>query len=330
MARKPGPELPAEKAWTPDLIRGGMKKLRRRLNDVEAFEPKKVADRSDPGIRALEAAIRATLAEVFGTASRTYRNYQAAASIDTAGINMNGTPHHEVIEGLIRGRARSSELLRGAIRWLEEKMEDDFPGEPLDQVALSATSMAASAGTANLSANPGIVGAEARGIAGNIRVSIQNDTPTGGVIIAEGETEARFLELMGRVTLLGASLNQLRRELTISTGNKQIGIGHNQGPDFEPIPFEELDEVDDLIALLLEQGPVPPSDPTEIIERSQKATRISDKIKQYLDVFASEVAKGAGGEIGKRLVQVPIWMAVYHGIDRVTQALAVWIGTLPH
>jgi hypothetical protein len=84
------------------------------------------------------------------------------------------------------------------------------------------------------------------------------------------------------------------------------------------------------VRLLLEQGPIPPSDPTEIIERSQKATRISDKIKQYLDVFASEVAKGAGGEIGKRLVQVPIWMAVYHGIDRVTQALAAWIGTLPH
>jgi integrase len=74
------------------------------------------------------------------------------------------------------------------------------------------------------------------------------------------------------------------------------------------------DGVDDLIALLKEQGPVPPSDPTELTERSQKAKRISDKIKQYLDGFAVEAFRSAGGEIGKRLAQVPLWITLYHGI----------------
>lgn len=92
------------------------------------------------------------------------------------------------------------------------------------------------------------------------------------MIVAGGQTEARFLDLLGRVTLLEASLNQLRRELTVSAHDKEIGIGHNQGPDFAPIPVEELDDVDDLIALLKEQGPVPPTDPTELTEGSQKAS----------------------------------------------------------
>jgi hypothetical protein len=242
---------------------------------------------------------------------------------------MNGTPLHRVIEGLVRGRARSIELLRSAIRSLEERMEDDFPGEPLDQVALSARTAIAAAGGAIPSVNAGIQGVQARGLAGDIRVSIQNDTPTGGVIIADDQSEARFLELRGRVTLLEASLNQLRRELTNSTRDKEIGIGHNQGPDFTPIPVEELSDVDDLIALLKQQGPLPPTDPTKLTEKSQKATRVSDKIKQYLDGFAIEAFKGAGSEIGKRLAQAPFWVAVYHGIDRVAEALALWLAHVP-
>jgi|HubBroStandDraft_3_1064219.scaffolds.fasta_scaffold246831_1 hypothetical protein len=132
--------------------------------------------------------------------------------------------------------------------------------------------MVASTGGANSSVSTGLQGVQATGVAGNIRVSIQNDTPTGGVIVAGGQTEARFLDLLGRVTLLEASLNQLRRELTVSAHDKEIGIGHNQGPDFAPLPVEELDDVDDLIALLKEQGPVPPTDPTELTEGRQKAS----------------------------------------------------------
>jgi hypothetical protein len=60
--------------------------------------------------------------------------------------------------------------------------------------------MVASTGGANSSVSTGLQGVQATGVAGNIRVSIQNDTPTGGVIVAGGQTEARFLDLLGRVT----------------------------------------------------------------------------------------------------------------------------------
>jgi hypothetical protein len=330
MAKTPRtPEQPEEKVWTPELIRSSLRKLRRRLAEVEAFDPQKVTRQFDPQVTVLEAQLRETLSDVYGRNSQSFRIYQSAASLDTAGINMNGTPLHRVIDGLVHGRARSIELLRSALRLLEEKMEDDFPGEPLDQVALSASTAITLTGGAGPSTGAGIQGAQARGLAGNIRVSIQNDRAAGAVIIADGQNEARFAELRGQVTLLEASLNELRRELA-SARDKEIGIGHNRGPDFEPIAIEELSNVDDLIALLKEQGPVPPADTAQLTATSQKVTKVSDKIKQYLDSFAVEAFKSAGGEIGKRLTQAPFWMAAVYGIDRVTEALALWLAHVPH
>jgi hypothetical protein len=127
MAKGMEPSRPAEKEYSLAEIHLAMRRLQRRASDVEAFDPTKVRSQQDPNIRALEAAIKETLAEIFGANSRTYRSYAAAAALDSAGINMNGTPLHEVIEGLVRGKERSLVLLRGAIRLLEEKIEDNFP-----------------------------------------------------------------------------------------------------------------------------------------------------------------------------------------------------------
>ena len=327
MAKGPRtPEQPEERVWTPESIRSSLRKLRRRLAEVEAFDPQKVTRQFDPQVTSLETQLRETLSDVYGRNSQSFRSYQSAASLDTAGINMNGTPLHRVIEGLVHGRARSIEMLRSALLLLEEKMEDDFPGEPLEQVALSARTAITSTGGGVLSTGAGIQGVQARGLAGNITVSIQDVTVAGG---ANSQNEARFVELRGRVTLLEASLTQLRSELA-PAHDGEIGIGHNQGPDFGAITAEELDGVDDLIALLKEQAPVPPADKAQLIETSLKVSKISEKIKQYLDGFAAEAFKGAGGEIGKRLTQAPFWMAVVYGIGRVTEALALWLGQVPH
>ena len=67
------------------------------------------------------------LVDVFGRNSSSYRNYLPATSIDTAGVNMNGTPHHEVVQGLAHGKARSITLLTGAIRFFEEKNAGRLP-----------------------------------------------------------------------------------------------------------------------------------------------------------------------------------------------------------
>jgi hypothetical protein len=314
MARKPPSEPPPEKEWTPESIRGALRKVRRRLTDVEAFDPQKVTRQFDPAVTSLEISIGEMLADVFGANGRSYRSYQPAATLDMAGLNMNGTPLHEVIDGLMRGKEQSITLLNGAIRFFEEKMQDDFPGEPFDQAALSGSTVIASTASGNPSDTLGV---RAHGAAGTIRVSIQNDTPTGGVII-----EPPFEVLMRRVALLETSLSELRRELNAPTS---VGIGHNRGPEFNLASDEELDDIDELIALLKEQGPNPPTDRKNLVERSQRATLIAEKINAGLFAIGDELAKGAAREAGKEML-IPLWTAVSHWIASVGHGLLTWLG----
>jgi hypothetical protein len=48
-----------------------------------------------------------------------------------------------------------------------------------------------------------------------------------------------------------------------------------------------------------------------------------------LDEVAKGICKGAGEEIGKRLIQAPWWIAVYSQLEAVAHALIAWLGTLP-
>jgi hypothetical protein len=287
MARRPQSEPPVEKEWTPVSIRGALRKVRRRLADVEAFDPQKVTRQFDPAVVSLEISIREMLADVFGANGRSYRSYQPAATLDMAGVNLNGTPLSKVIEGLVQGKERSITLLNGAIRLFEEKMQDDFPGEPTDQVALSARTLAAG----------------------------------GGRFYLNASAESPFEALMGRVALLETSLSELRRELNAST---EIGIGHNRGPEFDLASAEELDDVDELIALLKEQGPNPPTDRTNLVERSQRATLIAEKINAGLFAIGDELAKGAAREAGKQML-IPLWSAVSQWITSAGHALLIWL-----
>jgi hypothetical protein len=273
------------------------------MTDVEALDPQKVTRQFDPQVTGLETSLRETLADVFGPNSRSYRNYQPAASLDTAGVNMNGTPLQRVIEGLVHGKERSITLLNGAIRFFEEKMQDDFPGEPLDQVALSGRTIAAANGGAALHVEAGSFRVQR----GDAQLSLRNNS---------------FEELQASVALLEASVTQLRRELS----RRDIGIGHNQGPDFSPLPIEELSDVDDLIALLKDRGPLPPSDPTPLIQQNAKVAALGERINEGLIGLGKEMARGAAREVGRELIAIH-WAAVSGWIKSVGVALLTWLGS---
>jgi hypothetical protein len=196
-------------------------------------------------------------------------------------------------------------------------MQDDFPGEPFDQVALSGRTSI----SLGVRAAPAIQGAEASALAGDVSVSIQNDTATTGVIIAD----SRFQEMQARVALLETSVSALRREMNMSRRAAEVGIGHNLGPEFELASAEELDDIDDLIALLKEQRPNARSDPANLIERSRRATDIAEKINQGLLVLGTELAKGAAREAGKEML-IPLWTAVSSWIISVGPAVVTWLG----
>jgi hypothetical protein len=95
---------PQEVELTPLQMRAAISRFERRIRDLDEFDPTTITSRSDPRVAALEASIEEVLSETFGHSTVAYRRYSLAAEIDTAGINMNGTPHHEVIEGLVHGK----------------------------------------------------------------------------------------------------------------------------------------------------------------------------------------------------------------------------------
>src|SRR5947207_2020181 len=116
---------PEEKHLTTAEMHLAIRRLERRIADLEAFDPTQIGLQQDPKILELEAAIKETLSDVLGHNTRSYRTYMAAAALDTAGLNSNGTPLREVIEGLVRGKERSLSLLRRAVRSFKERIEDD-------------------------------------------------------------------------------------------------------------------------------------------------------------------------------------------------------------
>jgi hypothetical protein len=337
MARKPSAEPLEEKTWTPESIRSAVRKIRRRLTDVEAFDPQTVTHRLDPRVNGLETSVRATLGDVFGENSHSYRNYQSAAALDTAGIYQNNPPLPKGIAGLEDGKKRSITLLNGAIRFLEEKLADDFPGEPpVDEVLPQGKATTASAPI-------GLQGVEARGsAAGEITagptpaahslpqaivdsLAVANfPISINGRLEFLDSREARFETLLARVAVL---------ELAISTPKPvaefPIGPGHNRGPDLVLDGSVEEEEIRRFIALLKQQNVSAPIDVPQLNKFAESISSENNKWRERLDELAKGVLKGAGEEVGKRLIQAPWWIAVYSQLEAVGKALVAWLSTFP-
>jgi len=113
-------------AARPELVvmRGAVAKLRRRIADLEAFDPNRIENRKDPSIEALSKAIDGTLLEVFGADTPEYERYSAARHIDTAPFIMNGTPMALVRSGLEQGKTLAIALLDQAVAAFEEAIAE--------------------------------------------------------------------------------------------------------------------------------------------------------------------------------------------------------------
>jgi hypothetical protein len=135
--------------------------------------------------------------------------------------------------------------------------------------------------------------------------------------------EDPYSRLQERVALLESSVQQLRSAL--ATSSPTVGMGHNQGPEFAPVPIEDLQWVDDLVALLKEQGPTSPPDLKPLMEKTEKAVRLGEMIENGLLSLGAEMAKGAAREVGKELL-ASHWAAVCHWIGSVYRALSIWLG----
>jgi uncharacterized protein (TIGR02391 family) len=125
MARKPKqPEL-REANLTAAQMQAAIPMIDRRLADLEAFEPSSVNDRGDARISALSSKLDDLLVSIFGAGTVEYDRYKwNVTNLDTAGLNVYGTPIHEVREGLQRGKETSKAQLEAIKSGFLEKLED--------------------------------------------------------------------------------------------------------------------------------------------------------------------------------------------------------------
>lgn len=110
---------------TPQITQG-IERLKRRIAELEEFDPKSVNERWAPETKAIEAAIDQSLSRVFGQRSAAYRRYQGAAHLDRGRLVLGGGPDplHKVHQWLEEGKADSLALLRQAVKGLEEDLAD--------------------------------------------------------------------------------------------------------------------------------------------------------------------------------------------------------------
>ncbi len=107
-----------------EQMKSAIPKLRRRIKELEEFDPDSITARSDPRISSLDVKIEDTLAEIFGVETSEALRFRST-SLDQAGINfMHQTPVSDVIASVHKGKAREIANLNTVIEIFEEKLSD--------------------------------------------------------------------------------------------------------------------------------------------------------------------------------------------------------------
>ena len=114
MARKQTYSQPQSADLSVEQMKSALPRLRKRLDDLRAFDPAQVSRRGDPIVKALENAIDHLLTRTFGTDTVEYSRYSSAALLDTAGIYVGREASiHEIRQGLQYGKDRAIGILEG-------------------------------------------------------------------------------------------------------------------------------------------------------------------------------------------------------------------------
>jgi len=135
------------------------------------------------------------------------------------------------------------------------------------------------------------------------------------------EIEAGLQEALRHAADLTSCIDQLRKAST----RRKIGPGHNLGP-----PLQDLVQVDDLIALLKDEGPRVKTvvDAKALIVQTEKVKRLPERIWSWLTAAGLLVAGIGVREVTKDLT-APLWDDVAHKIVDLCHAIEVWVSLLP-
>ena len=148
MARRPAaPSDPLPANLTIEQMKIGITRLKRRIADLDAFDPNSVQQRWAPEVKALQTSIEESLSFVFGHSTIEYNRYRLAARFDWGpedatpdwlAARTGGMEYPDHAQSFRRYLAESKEnalsLLRQAVRGLEEEIGDrgDLAAAPID------------------------------------------------------------------------------------------------------------------------------------------------------------------------------------------------------
>jgi uncharacterized protein (TIGR02391 family) len=104
-------------------MQAALPKLRRRLAEVEAFDPTTPRSEFDAESAAIIDKVNETLVAVFGHMTLDYKRYHTQ-SLYAGPLIMGGVSRQEVIQGYQRGKELVISRLKTAIAILEEKLAD--------------------------------------------------------------------------------------------------------------------------------------------------------------------------------------------------------------
>ena len=122
MAKRRQTPEPKQAELTADMMKAGIPMLKKRIEELRAFDVSTIKTRSDPSIKALEKKVNDTLAHIFGHDTVEYRRYDVR--LDTAGINyMYETPVPEVIDGYKKGIESAVSNVNTIIELFTERLE---------------------------------------------------------------------------------------------------------------------------------------------------------------------------------------------------------------
>jgi uncharacterized protein (TIGR02391 family) len=125
---------------SPKQISAAIPQIEARLKQLEALSLASVTSANDPKVLALEHAIDATLARIYGADTVEYDRLHLAKNLDLTAYTIDlsgfggggGTTAQEIQEGIERGRQRAIALLTQEVALLKEHLGEEG-GSPTDR-----------------------------------------------------------------------------------------------------------------------------------------------------------------------------------------------------
>lgn len=124
MAKQSRPPEPRPAEITVETKKQAIPKLRRRIEELKAFDVSSVKERYDPRLKALEDKIDDVLVGIFGNDTVEYNRYRVYRLDEAPTSSMYETPINQVHDGIKNGIATAITNLETIISLFQEQIED--------------------------------------------------------------------------------------------------------------------------------------------------------------------------------------------------------------